>query len=60
MLLVASILSGFPVSNEKIKPLLRAAMGENRVSGEHFRGRWVDVGTPERLALLDASLLGAL
>ena len=56
MLLVASILSGFPVSNEKIKPLLRASMDEDRVSGEHFRGRWVDVGTPERLAQLDAGL----
>lgn len=42
----------------RLAPLLRAAMGEGRVSGEHFRGRWVDVGTPERLALLDASLRG--
>jgi len=40
----------------RLAPLLRTAMGENRVSGEHFRGRWVDVGTPERLAQLDASL----
>jgi MurNAc alpha-1-phosphate uridylyltransferase len=26
------------------------------ISGEHFRGKWVDVGTPERLAQLDARL----
>ncbi|MDR2882016.1 MAG: nucleotidyltransferase family protein [Azoarcus sp.] len=40
----------------RLAPVLRIAMGMNRVSGEHFRGRWVDVGTPERLAQLDASL----
>ncbi|WP_285960157.1 N-acetylmuramate alpha-1-phosphate uridylyltransferase MurU [Pseudomonas tohonis] len=34
----------------KLAPLLRRAMGEGRVSGEHFAGRWVDVGTHERLA----------
>jgi MurNAc alpha-1-phosphate uridylyltransferase len=40
-----------------LAPLLRAAMGAGRVSGEHHRGRWVDVGTPERLAALDRELL---
>lgn len=30
-----------------------------RVSGEHFRGEWNDVGTPQRLAQLDARLPGA-
>ena len=29
------------------------------VSGEHFRGVWSDVGTPQRLAELDARLRGA-
>jgi MurNAc alpha-1-phosphate uridylyltransferase len=42
----------------RLAPLLRTAMGVNRVSGEHFHGRWVDVGTPERLAQLDAGLRG--
>lgn len=37
-------------------PILRAAMGSGRVTGEHFRGRWSDVGTPERLAELDRLL----
>jgi len=32
-----------------LAPLLRAAMAAGRVSGEHYRGRWVDVGTRERL-----------
>ena len=39
-----------------LAPLLRAAMGENQVSGEHYRGRWVDIGTPERLQELDRAL----
>lgn len=40
----------------KLAPLLRAAMGRGQVSGEHHCGRWTDVGTPERLAELDATL----
>lgn len=40
----------------KLAPLLRAAMIDDRVSGEHYTGRWEDVGTPERLAALDAEL----
>ncbi|MCF7749648.1 nucleotidyltransferase family protein [Bacillus subtilis subsp. subtilis] len=39
-----------------LAPLLRHAMTQGRVSGHHHRGRWTDVGTPERLAQLDASL----
>jgi MurNAc alpha-1-phosphate uridylyltransferase len=40
----------------QLAPLLRRAADAGRVSGAHFRGRWVDVGTPERLAALDAEL----
>lgn len=40
----------------KLAPLLREAIAAGRVSGEHHRGRWEDVGTPERLAILDAEL----
>ncbi|MEP6634189.1 MAG: N-acetylmuramate alpha-1-phosphate uridylyltransferase MurU [Luteimonas sp.] len=40
----------------KLAPLLRAAMSEGRVTGEHHAGRWTDVGTPQRLAQLDATL----
>ena len=40
----------------KLAPLLRAAMARSRVSGEHHRGRWTDVGTPQRLAQLDQEL----
>jgi MurNAc alpha-1-phosphate uridylyltransferase len=42
-----------------LAPLLRAAMRRGAVSGVHHAGRWTDVGTPERLAELDAALRGA-
>ncbi|HET8711739.1 MAG TPA: mannose-1-phosphate guanylyltransferase, partial [Spongiibacteraceae bacterium] len=32
-----------------IVPLLKRAMGQGKVSGEHYGGRWFDIGTPERL-----------
>ena len=47
-----------PGSKAKLAPLLRAAMDAEKVSGEHYRGRWIDVGTPERLKQLDESLNG--
>lgn len=39
-------------------PLLRSAMAKAYVSGEYYSGRWVDVGTPERLKALDGLLIG--
>ncbi|MCG7375024.1 nucleotidyltransferase family protein [Pseudomonas luteola] len=43
----------------KLAPVLRAAIAEGRVSGTLHTGRWVDVGTHERLAeveqLIEAS-----
>lgn len=39
-----------------LAPLLREAMDAGRVSGEHHRGRWLDIGTPQRLADLDRRL----
>ncbi|CAG0940022.1 N-acetyl-alpha-D-muramate 1-phosphate uridylyltransferase [Gallionellaceae bacterium] len=39
-----------------LAPLLRAQIAQNKVSGEHYTGRWVDVGTPQRLEELDNSL----
>ncbi|MDY0308724.1 MAG: nucleotidyltransferase family protein [Castellaniella sp.] len=41
-----------------LAPLLRRAMAARAVSGERHGGRWIDVGTPERLAALDATLAG--
>ena len=45
-----------PMTKAKLAPLLRAAMAQGRVTGEHFTGRWEDVGTPQRLASLDEEL----
>lgn len=42
----------------RLAPILRAHMAAGRISGEHHRGRWTDVGTPQRLAELDAALSG--
>ncbi|MEO8331884.1 MAG: nucleotidyltransferase family protein [Gallionella sp.] len=39
-----------------LAPLLRAQISLGKVSGEHHRGVWVDVGTPQRLAELDKQL----
>lgn len=40
----------------KLAPLLRDAMAAGQVSGEHFTGHWVDVGTLERLAEVEQLL----
>lgn len=47
-----------PLTRAKLAPLLRAAMARGQVTGEHFGGRWEDVGTPTRLADLDKELQG--
>lgn len=43
-------------SASPLAPLLRAQMAQGKVSGEHHAGRWIDVGTPQRLQELDAEL----
>ena len=40
----------------KLYPLLAAAIAAGTLIGEHHTCRWVDVGTPQRLAELDAEL----
>ncbi|HEX7026664.1 MAG TPA: nucleotidyltransferase family protein [Gammaproteobacteria bacterium] len=37
-------------------PLLQKAMHDSLVSGQHFTGRWYDIGTPERLEALNSLL----
>ncbi|MBC8008385.1 MAG: nucleotidyltransferase family protein [Prolixibacteraceae bacterium] len=43
-------------SKHALAPLLRAEMALGRVTGEHHRGQWDDVGTPQRLADLEVRL----
>jgi MurNAc alpha-1-phosphate uridylyltransferase len=42
----------------KLRPLLEAAMTHGALTGSLHRGRWTDVGTPERLVQLDNELGG--
>lgn len=47
-----------PGAKVALAPILRKAMAAERVSGEHYRGRWHDIGTAERLRALDKELRG--
>ena len=40
----------------KLAPLLNTLIEYDLVRGEHHHGRWIDVGTPQRLATLDRML----
>jgi N-acetyl-alpha-D-muramate 1-phosphate uridylyltransferase len=48
------LLAGHAPGKFSTVPILRAAMRAGQVSGEHFSGVWNDIGTPQRLAELDA------
>lgn len=65
-----ALFGGLPDGPLPLKPLLDQALTAGTLSGEHYRldggqladgqgrGRWVDVGTPQRLAELDRALSG--
>ena len=40
-----------------LRPLLEVGCAEGRVSGQRYEGRWEDIGTPERLKVLNKSLI---
>lgn len=40
----------------KLAPLIRSAITQGKATAEHYTGVWHDIGTPQRLAELDASL----
>jgi len=44
----------------RLAPLLYKYADKGLVGGQFHDGRWVDVGTPQRLKALDAALLGGL
>ena len=55
-----ALFAGLPAGNPQglklpLAPLLRAAMDRGQVSAELYTGAWTDVGTPQRLAALNAS-----
>ena len=43
-------------TSHPLAPLLRTQMALGKVTGEHFRGEWDDIGTPQRLADLESRL----
>jgi MurNAc alpha-1-phosphate uridylyltransferase len=43
-------------TSARLAPLLRTAMNQKRVSAALYTGRWTDVGTPARLAHLNAEV----
>ena len=51
-----SLFEGQPDGPLPLAPILREMAEQGRISGEHYRGRWTDVGTIERLRQLDSSL----
>jgi MurNAc alpha-1-phosphate uridylyltransferase len=51
------LFDGVPYGKSALAPLLRTAMKEGRVTGELYEGEWLDIGTPERLELLNAQLI---
>lgn len=54
-----SLFSDGPGGKFSLGDVLRRAVARGRVGGVLHHGRWVDVGTPERLAALSAMLGGA-
>lgn len=48
----AELFDGCRPGSFPLAPLLRAAAGQGRVTGEHYRGEWIDAGTPTRLQML--------
>ena len=53
-LYAADFFAGYERGKRALKPLLDEAILQGRLSGEPFGGVWSDVGTPERLAALNA------
>lgn len=51
-----ALFAACPAGAFPLAPLLRQAMAAGRVSGALHQGLWCDVGTPARLAWLDAEL----
>jgi len=49
----SAFFAGVSPGKRPLRPLLDQAIIEGRLTGEHYKGVWVDVGTPERLQALN-------
>ncbi|EDY86123.1 nucleotidyl transferase [gamma proteobacterium HTCC5015] len=50
------LFENWPVDFIPLRDVLVPAMASQVISGEHYRGEWQDIGTPERLEALRGSL----
>ena len=48
-----ALFAGLPQGKQPLAPLLRSAMQSNKITGEKHAGKWLDIGTPERLSELN-------
>lgn len=55
-LLSPALFDGCQAGRFALGPLLRQAIDDGRVKGTFYQGEWVDVGTPERLAMVEKRL----
>jgi N-acetyl-alpha-D-muramate 1-phosphate uridylyltransferase len=51
-----ALFEGVLPGKQSIVPLLKQAMAKGKVGGEHYKGQWFDIGTPERLSQLEQLL----
>lgn len=52
----AALFADLPAGRRPLKPILDAAIARGALLGERYDGLWIDVGTPERLALARETL----
>jgi N-acetyl-alpha-D-muramate 1-phosphate uridylyltransferase len=55
-LLEPGLFAGYPAGRRTLRSVFAAAIERAVLSGIRFAGRWIDVGTPERLRAAEASL----
>lgn len=55
----AALFDGIVPGIFPLAPILRQMAELGQVSGQHFKGQWFDIGTPERLNSIDKLLQGA-
>ncbi|NBB92544.1 MAG: NTP transferase domain-containing protein [Gammaproteobacteria bacterium] len=53
-----ALFAGLSPGRRALRPVLEQAILEGRVAGEHYSGRWADIGTPQRLAEAQQSFAG--
>ncbi len=52
-----ALFAGCKPGSFPLAPVLKRAMAQGEISGAYYAGRWVDVGTPQRLEALNTTFL---